>query len=39
MNEAWKAWLGPLKRPTRACVGAALGTPDTLVEIVVSAEK
>lgn len=39
MNEAWKAWLGPLERPTRACVGTALGSPDTLVEIVVSAAK
>ena len=39
MNEVWKAWLGPLKRPARACVGVTLGTPDTLVEIVVSAAK
>lgn len=39
MNEAWKAWLGDLQRPTRACVGVTLGTPDTLVEIVVSAAK
>lgn len=39
MNEAWKAWLGSLERPTRACVGTALGTPDTLVEIVVSAAR
>ena len=39
MNEVWKAWLSPLKRPARACVGVTLGTPDTLVEIVVSAAK
>ena len=39
MNVAWKAWLGPLRRPARACVGVTLGTPDTLVEIVVSAAK
>ena len=39
MNEAWTAWLGDLERPARACVGAPLGTPDTLVEIVVSAAK
>jgi enamine deaminase RidA (YjgF/YER057c/UK114 family) len=39
MNEAWKAWLGSLERPARACIGTALGTPDTLVEIVVSAAK
>jgi len=38
MNEAWTAWLGDLKRPARACVGAALATPDTLVEIVVNAK-
>ena len=37
MNEAWMAWLGSLERPARACVGAPLATPDTLVEIVVSA--
>jgi len=39
MNEAWIAWLGNLERPARACVGATLGTADTLVEIVVSAAK
>lgn len=39
MNEAWTSWLGTLKRPTRACVGSVLGSPDTLVEIVVSAAK
>ena len=39
MNEAWKAWLGPLKRPARACVEARLGSPATLVEIMVIAAK
>lgn len=39
MNEAWTAWMGSLERPARACVGAPLGTADTLVEIVVSAAK
>jgi len=39
MNEAWMTWLGDLERPARACVGAPLATPDTLVEIVVSAAK
>ena len=39
MNEAWPAWLGDLERPARACVGTALGSADTLVEIVVSAAK
>lgn len=39
MNEAWQAWIDPANPPTRACVGTVLGTPDTLVEIVVSAAK
>jgi|TARA_A100001037_G_scaffold285745_1_gene293375 enamine deaminase RidA (YjgF/YER057c/UK114 family) len=39
MNAAWTEWLGDLDRPARACVGSALGSPDTLVEIVVSAAK
>jgi enamine deaminase RidA (YjgF/YER057c/UK114 family) len=39
MNEAWIAWLGDLARPARACVGTALGSDDTLVEIVVNAAK
>lgn len=39
MNEAWTAWIDPSNPPTRATVGTVLGTPDTLVEIVVSAAK
>ncbi|MBM09993.1 MAG: hypothetical protein CMF69_10550 [Magnetovibrio sp.] len=39
MNDAWTAWLGDLSRPARACVGAPLASPETLVEIVVSAAK
>lgn len=39
MNEVWKAWLGDLARPARACVGAPLGTADTLIEIVVNAAQ
>lgn len=39
MNEAWRAWLDPAAKPTRATVAAALGTPNTLVEIVISAAK
>lgn len=39
MNEARHAWGDPENPPTRATVGAALGTPDTLVGIVVSAAK
>lgn len=39
MNEVWQVWLDAKNPPTRACVGTALGTPQTLVEIVVSAAK
>jgi enamine deaminase RidA (YjgF/YER057c/UK114 family) len=39
MNEAWRAGLDPTAKPTRATVQAALGTPDTVVEIVLSAAK
>lgn len=39
MNEVWQGWIDPANPPTRACVGTALGTADTLVEIVVSAAK
>ena len=39
MNEAWLAWIDLKNPPTRACVTAELGTPTTLVEIVVTAAK
>jgi enamine deaminase RidA (YjgF/YER057c/UK114 family) len=39
MNEAWIAWIDPKNPPTRACVAVELGTPTTLVEIVVTAAK
>ena len=39
MNEAWKAWLGDLNRPTRACIGGVELGPDVLVEIVVTAAR
>jgi enamine deaminase RidA (YjgF/YER057c/UK114 family) len=39
MNEAWMAWIDRKNPPTRACVAVELGTPDTLVEIVVTAAK
>ena len=39
MNEVWGAWLAPAAKPTRATVQTQLGTPETLVEIVVSAAK
>ena len=37
--EAWRAWLDPVAKPTRATVQTVLGTPDTLVEIVLPAAK
>lgn len=39
MNKAWLAWIDPKNPPTRACVAVELGTPTTLVEIVVTAAK
>jgi len=39
MDAAWKAWVDPDNKPTRACVESRLGTPDTLVEIMVTAAK
>ena len=39
MNDAWHAWVDPENVPTRATVGTVLGSPDTLVEIVVSAAQ
>ena len=37
MDEAWIAWVDPNQTPARACVETRLGTPDTLVEIMVVA--
>jgi len=39
MNDVWKAWLGDLKRPARACVGNIELEPGVLVEIMVTAAK
>lgn len=39
MDAAWKAWVDPDHKPARACVEARLGTPDTLVEIMVVAAR
>jgi enamine deaminase RidA (YjgF/YER057c/UK114 family) len=39
MNEAWLAWIDAKNPPARACVAVELGTPETLVEIVVTAAK
>jgi enamine deaminase RidA (YjgF/YER057c/UK114 family) len=38
-DEAWTAWIDPKNAPTRACVETRLGTPDTLVEIMVVAAQ
>jgi enamine deaminase RidA (YjgF/YER057c/UK114 family) len=39
MDEAWTAWIDPQHTPARACVETRLGTPDTLVEIMVIAAQ
>ena len=39
MNEVWKSWIDRDNPPTRACVGAVLARPETLIEIVVSAAR
>ena len=39
MNEAWSDWIVAGNHPTRACVVAELGSPQTMVEIIVSAAK
>jgi enamine deaminase RidA (YjgF/YER057c/UK114 family) len=39
MDEAWTAWIEPQHTPARACVETRLGTPDTLVEIMVVAAQ
>jgi len=39
MNDAWLAWIDRKNPPTRACVAVELGSPETLVEIVITAAK
>jgi len=39
MDEAWLAWVDRDNPPARATVEAALGTPETLVEIMCTAAK
>lgn len=39
MDEAWMAWIDPKNPPARATVETRLGTPDTLVEIMVVAAQ
>ena len=37
MNEIWDAWTAPGNSPTRAPVQCALGLPEILIEIIVTA--
>jgi len=39
MDEAWMAWVDRANPPARATVQAELGSPDTLVEIMMTAAK
>lgn len=39
MNKVWQAWMDKANPPARACVEAQLGTPSTLLEIMVTAAK
>jgi enamine deaminase RidA (YjgF/YER057c/UK114 family) len=39
MNTVWNAWVDQANKPPRACVEAALASPDALVEIMVIAAK
>ncbi|HTP95109.1 MAG TPA: RidA family protein [Burkholderiales bacterium] len=39
MDAAWQAWIDKANTPARACVEARLGSPDTLVEIMVTAAQ
>lgn len=39
MNTVWQAWIDKADVPARACVQARLGSPKTLVEIMVTAAK
>jgi enamine deaminase RidA (YjgF/YER057c/UK114 family) len=39
MNEVWSGWVAPGGAPARACVQAALASPEILVEIMLTACK
>ena len=39
MNKVWQAWTDKSNLPARACVEAQLGSPNTLLEIMVTAAK
>ncbi|MDM0032449.1 RidA family protein [Variovorax sp. J22P271] len=37
MNEIWDTWTAPGNAPTRATVQCALGLPEILIEVIVTA--
>lgn len=37
MNEVWDGWIDPAHAPTRATAQCEMATPDTLVEVIVTA--
>lgn len=37
MNAVWSNWIDSANPPVRACVGAELSSPATLIEIMVTA--
>ena len=37
MNEVWSAWIDPANPPARTTVGVELSSPETLIEITVTA--
>ena len=39
MNKVWQVWMDKANPPARACVEAQLGSPNTLLEIMVTAAK
>ncbi len=39
MNKVWQTWMDKANSPARACVEAQLGSPSTLLEIMVTAAK
>ena len=39
MNEVWAEWMPPEHEPARVTVGVTLSSPETLVEILVTAAQ
>lgn len=39
MNAAWNDWIDPANPPTRSCMRADMGRPDSLVEIRITAVR